>query len=127
MGGGGQHGGYDALDYRKIRHGDARRLGAYGDQFAWFLFEFHSHRFESLNLPCCLLADRSDFYVHGTLVDEKVRECLILKHQYVVYFWLPLVLYTHYINYTRYANYATYFFKIRNIECVKSISHVRHR
>ena len=76
--GGCQHGGYDALDYRKIRNGDAGRLGAYGilsvlpDKFARFLFEFHSHRFESLDLPF-LPSDRSDFDVHGALLDDKVR------------------------------------------------------
>jgi len=38
----------------------------------WFLFEFHSHRFESLDLPP-LPADRSDFDVHGALLDDKVQ------------------------------------------------------
>jgi hypothetical protein len=47
-GGGGQHGGFDALDYRKIKHGNAGPLGTYPilsalpDKFAKFLFEFHS-------------------------------------------------------------------------------------
>jgi hypothetical protein len=80
VGGRGQHVGYDALDYSKIRNGDAGRLGAYGilsvlpDKFARFLFEFHSHRFESLDLPF-LPADRfgSDFDVHGALLDDKVH------------------------------------------------------
>jgi hypothetical protein len=27
VGGGGQHGGFDALDYRKIKHGDGGKLG----------------------------------------------------------------------------------------------------
>ena len=84
VGGGGQHGGYDALDYRKIRHGDAGRLGKYEilsvlpDKFARFLFEFHGHRFERLDLPF-LPADRSDFDVHGALEEDKVREYIILS------------------------------------------------
>ena len=41
-------------------------------KFAWFLFEYHSHRFESLDLPQ-LPADRSDFDVHGALLDDKVQ------------------------------------------------------
>ena len=78
VGGGGQHGGFDALDYRKIRQGDAGPLGIYPilsvlpDKFARFLFEFHAVRFESLDLPL-LPADRSDFDVHGALEDDKVK------------------------------------------------------
>ena len=78
VGGGGQHGGYDALDYRKIHQGNAGKLGNYPilsvlpDKFARFLFEYHSHRFESLDLPL-LPADRSDFDVHGALLDDKVQ------------------------------------------------------
>jgi hypothetical protein len=78
VGGGGQHGGYDALDYRKITQGNAGKLGNYPilsvlpDKFAWFLFEYHSHRFESLDL-LLLPADRSDFDVHGALLDDKVQ------------------------------------------------------
>ena len=78
VGGGGQHGGFDALDYRKIKQGDAGPLGIYPilsvlpDKFARFLFEFHSVRFESLDLPP-LPADRSDFDVHGALEDDKVK------------------------------------------------------
>ena len=70
VGGGGQYGGFDALDYRKIKHGDAGPLGIYPilsvlpDKFARFLFEFQAVRFESLDLPP-LPADRSDFDVHG--------------------------------------------------------------
>jgi hypothetical protein len=65
----GQHGGFDALDYRKIKHGDAGELGNYSilsvlpDKFARFLYEFHDFRFQSLDLPP-LPADRSDFDVH---------------------------------------------------------------
>ncbi len=78
VGGGKQHGGYAALDYRKIRQGNAGKLGNYPilsvlpDKFAWFLFEYHSHRFESLDLPQ-LPADRSEFDVHWALLDDKVQ------------------------------------------------------
>jgi len=41
------------------------------DKFARFLFEFHAHRFESLDLPF-IPADRSDFDVHRALPDDKV-------------------------------------------------------
>ncbi len=59
----GQHVRFDALDYHKIRQGNAGKLGTYDilsvlpDKFTRFLFEFHSHRFESLDLPF-LPADR---------------------------------------------------------------------
>ena len=78
VGGGGQHGGFDALDYRKIRQGDAGPLGRYPilsvlpDKFARFLIEYHAVRFESLDLPL-LPVDRSDFDVHGALEDDKVE------------------------------------------------------
>jgi hypothetical protein len=78
VGGGGQHGGYDAIDYRKIHQGNADKLGNYPDlsvlpdKFARFLFEYHSRRFQSLHLPQ-LPADRSDFDVHGALLDDKVQ------------------------------------------------------
>jgi hypothetical protein len=78
VGGGGQYGGYATLDYRKIHQGNAGKLGNYPilsvrpDKFARFLFEYHSHRFESLDLPQ-LPADRSDFHVHGALLDDKVQ------------------------------------------------------
>ncbi len=63
---------------RKIHQGNAGKLGNYPillvlpDKFARFLFEYHSHRFESLHLPQ-LPADRSDFDVHGALLDDKVQ------------------------------------------------------
>ncbi len=78
VGGGGQHGGYNALDYRRIKHGDAGKSGNYPilshlpDKFAGFLYDFHAFRFESLDLPP-LPADRSDFDVHEALKDEQVR------------------------------------------------------
>ncbi len=81
--GGGQHVGFDALDYLKIRQGNAGKLGTYAilsvlpDKIARFLLEFHAHRFESLDLPF-LPADRSDFDVHGALLDDKVHEYVIL-------------------------------------------------
>ena len=49
VGGGGQDGGFDALDYRKIKHGDAGKLGNYPilsvlpDKLARFLYEFHDY------------------------------------------------------------------------------------
>jgi hypothetical protein len=79
VGGGGQHGGFDALDYRKIKHGDAEKLGNYSilsvlpDKFASFLYEFHDYRFLSLDHPP-LPADRSDFDVHGALKDPQVTQ-----------------------------------------------------
>ena len=45
VGGGGQHGGFDALDYRKIHQGNTGKLGNYPiisvlpDKFARFLFQ----------------------------------------------------------------------------------------
>ncbi len=78
VGGGGQHGGFDALDYRKIKQGDAGPLGIYPilsvlpDKFARSLLEFHAFRFESLDLQP-LPADSSDFDVHGALEDDKVE------------------------------------------------------
>ncbi len=78
VGGGGQHGGYDALDHCKIRQGDAGHLGNYPilavlpDTFARFLFEFHAFRFESIDPPL-LHADRSNFDVHGALEDDQVK------------------------------------------------------
>ena len=79
VGGGGQHGGYDALDYRRIKHGDAGKLGNYPilsylpDKFAGFLYDFHAFRFESLDLPP-LPAERSD-KGHFALYN-----CLVLGH-----------------------------------------------
>ena len=70
MGGGGQHGKFDALDYRKIKLGDAGKLGKYDilsvlpDKFARFLYELHDFLFSSLDLPP-LPSDRSDFDVHA--------------------------------------------------------------
>ncbi len=75
VGGGGQHGCYNALDCSKIKHGNAGPLGTYPiisvqpAKLARFLFEFHSGRFESLDLPI-LPDDRSQFDVHSTLEDD---------------------------------------------------------
>jgi hypothetical protein len=77
VGGGGQHGGRDALDYRKNKHGDAVKLGKYDilsvlpDKFVRFLYEFHDFRLSSLDLPP-LPADRSNFDVHGTIDNDQV-------------------------------------------------------
>ena len=79
VGGGGQEGGFDALDYRKIKNGHAGPLGIYAilsvlpDKFARFLFEYHSCRFETLDLPT-IPDDRSQFDVHGALEDDKVKQ-----------------------------------------------------
>ncbi len=59
VGGGGQLGGFDAIDNSKIKNGNAGPIGTYPilrvsvlqDKFARFLFEFHSCRFESVDLP----------------------------------------------------------------------------
>ena len=77
VGGGGQYGGFDALDYRKTKHGDAGKLGNYlilsvlPDKFARFLYEFHDFRFTSLDLPP-LPADRSNFDLHGAIHTDQV-------------------------------------------------------
>jgi hypothetical protein len=49
VGGGGQNGGFDALDYRKSKHGDAGKMGKYDilsvlpDKFARFCKrQYHS-------------------------------------------------------------------------------------
>ncbi len=80
VGGGGQHGGFNnALDYRKMKHGNAGPLGTYPilsvlpEHFTRFLFEFHSGRFEILDLPT-LPDHRSQFDVHGALEDNKVKQ-----------------------------------------------------
>ena len=92
VGGGGQLGGFDALDYRKIKQGDAGPFSIYPilfvlpDKFARFLFEYHAVRFESLDLPP-LPADRIDFDVHGALEDDKVETnyCPILcVREYII-------------------------------------------
>ena len=56
-------------------------LSVLPDKFARFLFEFHSVRFESLDLPP-LPADRSNFDVHGALEDDKVKICKGLYYTY---------------------------------------------
>ena len=115
VGGGGQHGGFDALDYRKIRQGNAGNLGTYeilsvlSDKFARFLFEFHAHRFQRLDLPF-LPADRSDFDVHGALLDDKV-------HEYVIHCSV-CTLYIYYINYINYINYVHYIPILSRMDCV---------
>ena len=43
------------------------------DKFARFLFEYHSGRFETLDLPI-IPDDRSQFDVHGALEDDKVKQ-----------------------------------------------------
>jgi hypothetical protein len=50
-------------------------LSALPHKFARFLFELQACRFESLDLPH-LPADRSDFDVHGALLDDKVHQIM---------------------------------------------------
>ncbi len=74
-------GGYDSLDYRKIKQGSAEPLGNYPnlsvlpDKFARFLFELRAYRFESLDLPL-LPVERKDFHVHGALEGHRHNELL---------------------------------------------------
>ena len=86
VGGGGQHGGFNALDYRKTKHWNASWLGTYPIlyvlpyKFARYLLEFHSVLFESVDLP--ILPDsRSQLDVYCALKDNKVKQfeytCLI--------------------------------------------------
>jgi hypothetical protein len=83
VGGGDQHGGFNALDYQKIKHGGAGKLGNYPifsvlpDKFARFLYEFHDYRFLSLDLPP-LPEDRSDFDVHEAIDNDQVYNLLYL-------------------------------------------------
>jgi hypothetical protein len=77
VGGAGQHDGFNALDYRKIKHGDAGILGNHPvlsvppDKVARFLYEFHYIQFSGPDLPP-LPADRSDFDVHGAIKKNQV-------------------------------------------------------
>ncbi len=97
------------MDYRKIKHGDAGPLGIYPilsvlpDKFARFLFEFHSVRFESLDLPP-LPADRSNFDVHGALEDDKVK---ISKGLYYTYYDTSMY-YIHSSLFLRFVNVVLY-------------------
>ncbi len=88
-------------------------LSVLPDKFARFLFEFHCHWFESLDLPF-LPADRSRFDVHGALLNDKVLQYVILWTLicllYILYYH---TYYIHYIilrinYYTFYTNYAKY-------------------
>jgi hypothetical protein len=106
VGSGGLLGGFNALDYRKVKHGNAGQLGTYPilsvlpDKIARFLFEFHSARFESMDLPL-LPDDRSQFDVHGALEDDKVKrfEYTCLLNTYDA---RDLCYYINYINYSNY-------------------------
>ncbi len=78
VGGGGQRGGFAALDYRKIKHRNAGPLGPSGYPIVSvlpdrFLFEFQSARFESVDLPL-LPDDRILFDMHCALEDDKVKQ-----------------------------------------------------
>jgi hypothetical protein len=89
VGGGGQLGGYDALDYRRIKQGETEQvsncsiLAVLPDklEFARFLFEFHADRFQ-VHLPH-LRDDKSDFDVHGALEDDdKAIQTIMTYSQY---------------------------------------------
>ena len=93
------------------------------EKFARFLFEFHAHRFESLDL-LLLPADRSDFDVHWALLDYKVHVyvilwTLIISHTLNTarYFWIHKLLNIWYRLYQL-------FQLMRKIDSVKSICHV---
>jgi hypothetical protein len=100
---------FDALDYRKIKQGDAGPLGIYPilsvqpDKFARFLFEFHAFRFESLDLPP-LPANSSDFDVHCALEDDKVKTklklCIVSIKQYIIciiaFVYIKAIILRHY-------------------------------
>jgi hypothetical protein len=58
----------------------------------------HAHRFESLDLPF-LPADRSDFDVHGALLDDKVHKYIILYYATIILFKLVSLLYILYLLY----------------------------
>ncbi len=104
VGGGELREGYATLDYCKIHQGNAGKLGNYPilsvlpDKFARFLFEYHSRRFESLDLPQSP-ADRSAFDVHGALLDDKVQTNCNTLH--FAQSWMGL----HYMHYTFYTHY----------------------
>ena len=110
VGGGGQHGGFDALDYCKIKQGNAGPLGTCDilsvlpDKLARFLFEFHSVRFESLDLPI-LPDDRSQYDVHCALEDDKVKKSEYTDNAHDVHDNC-----CYYINYVNYDNYNDYFY-----------------
>ena len=77
VGGRDQHGGFNALDYRKFKLGEAGKLGhcsilaVLPDKFARFLHDFNDFRFVRLDLQP-LPADRSAFDVHRALGDVQV-------------------------------------------------------
>ena len=82
VGGGGQHGGYDALDYRKIKHGNAGPLVSFLSSLCCLINSLGfclSFTLVDLNLDLPILPDdRSQFDVHCALEDDKVTqfECL---------------------------------------------------
>ncbi len=66
------------------------------DKFARFLFEFHFVRFEGLDLPI-LPDDQSQFYVHCTFEDDKVKKSEYTVNAYDVHD--NCYDYINYINY----------------------------
>jgi hypothetical protein len=65
-----------------------------------FLFEFHSVRFESLDLPI-LPDDQSQFDVHGALEDDTVKKSEYTENAYHVHDNC-----CYYINYVNYSYYV---------------------
>ena len=78
VGGGGLREGYATLDYRKIHQGNAGELGNYPilsvclTNLLAFCLNITHIALKGLDLPQ-LPADRSDFDVHGALLDDKVQ------------------------------------------------------
>ena len=72
-----------------------------------FLFEYHSCRFETLDLPT-IPDDRSQFDVHGALEDDKVKQLESTWYIFATHdahdFWY----FMYYSNYIYYVNYCYY-------------------
>jgi hypothetical protein len=88
VGGGSQQGGYNALDYRKIKQGNAGPLGTYLSSLCClinsldFCLSFTLVDLKYLYYPLVLPLlpdDRSQFDVHGALEDDKVKQFECLK------------------------------------------------
>jgi hypothetical protein len=71
------------------------------DKFARFLFEIHSVRFESLDLPI-LPDDRSQYDVHSALEDDNVKKSEYTANAYDVhdncYDYITYINYSYYVD-----------------------------
>ena len=94
-------------------------LSVLPDKCARFLLEFHAHLFESLDLPF-LPADRSDFDVHGALLDDKVHT--YITNMSIVFILHIDIYYNNYIHYINYTYYIIYISIISNISIIPIIS-----